>query len=132
MDCFRLFTGLLENHGSLHINSSILQGEIDSFDPHIRALVEKAGGIGAFLMESRNVELVEAFVCLKKDVIKVQDLAQQHAQGALTQGCTQSSHQPASVSRGHIGNCPKNINKSIFRVEDSPSQQATKVHLMGP
>ncbi|XP_072116111.1 E3 ubiquitin-protein ligase TTC3 isoform X2 [Mobula birostris] len=69
------FAQILSEHGPMEIDNPLLVGEFENFPPETQELVQNAGGLKSFLMESLRFVLNKNFVGLMKHAVEVESSA---------------------------------------------------------
>ena len=62
--CFSVVVDIIRRRGPTHIVDVALQRELQTLPEGIRRMIERAGGLSKFLLESRELEVVDRVVCL--------------------------------------------------------------------
>ncbi|XP_068931138.1 E3 ubiquitin-protein ligase TTC3 isoform X10 [Petaurus breviceps papuanus] len=65
------FSQILEEHGPLEIDDKLLVGEYEHFPEETRKIVEEAGGLKAFLLDSVRFVMIDNYIGLMKDVVQL-------------------------------------------------------------
>ncbi|XP_043850852.1 E3 ubiquitin-protein ligase TTC3 isoform X2 [Dromiciops gliroides] len=65
------FSQILEEHGPLEIDDKLLVGEYEHFPEEARKIVEEAGGLKSFLLDSLNFVMIDNYIGLMKDAIPI-------------------------------------------------------------
>ncbi|NWV32143.1 TTC3 ligase, partial [Grantiella picta] len=63
---YEYFSQILEEHGPLEMNNKLLVGEYQHFPEETRKVVEDAGGLEPFLLQSLRFILVDNLIALRK------------------------------------------------------------------
>lgn len=66
---------MLERHGPLHPEDSIIRDELEAFPAVAQMLILQAGGINKFLSQSLKFNIVDGLVCLLRDIARAKKLA---------------------------------------------------------
>ncbi|XP_036603868.1 E3 ubiquitin-protein ligase TTC3 [Trichosurus vulpecula] len=65
------FSQILEEHGPLEIDDKLLVGEYEHFPEETRKIVEEAGGLKSFLLDSLRFVMIDNYIGLMKDAVQL-------------------------------------------------------------
>ncbi|XP_056653054.1 E3 ubiquitin-protein ligase TTC3 isoform X3 [Monodelphis domestica] len=65
------FSQILEEHGPLEIDDKLLVGEYELFPEETRKIVEEAGGLKSFLLDSLRFVMIDSYIGLMKDAVQL-------------------------------------------------------------
>uniref|UniRef100_A0A4X2K3W5 Uncharacterized protein n=1 Tax=Vombatus ursinus TaxID=29139 RepID=A0A4X2K3W5_VOMUR len=65
------FSQILEEHGPLEIDDKLLVGEYEHFPEETRKIVEEAGGLKSFLLDSLHFVMIDNYIGLMKDAVQL-------------------------------------------------------------
>ncbi|XP_051840818.1 E3 ubiquitin-protein ligase TTC3 isoform X3 [Antechinus flavipes] len=65
------FSQILEEHGPLEIDDKLLVGEYEHFPEEARKIVEEAGGLKSFLLDSLRFVMIDNYIGLMKDTVQL-------------------------------------------------------------
>uniref|UniRef100_A0A7N4Q246 RING-type E3 ubiquitin transferase n=1 Tax=Sarcophilus harrisii TaxID=9305 RepID=A0A7N4Q246_SARHA len=65
------FSQILEEHGPLEIDDKLLVGEYEHFPEEARKIVEEAGGLKSFLLDSLRFIMIDNYIGLMKDAVQL-------------------------------------------------------------
>ncbi|XP_074070068.1 E3 ubiquitin-protein ligase TTC3 isoform X1 [Macrotis lagotis] len=65
------FSQILEEHGPLEIDDKLLIGEYEHFPEETRKIVEEAGGLKSFLLDSLRFVMIDNYIGLMKNAVQL-------------------------------------------------------------
>ena len=76
--CCRYFADFLRERGPLRLDHPDITSELQQFPPEASIFIEKAGGIGKFLIQSLQFAMIDEYVCLMQDAVKARNLVMEN------------------------------------------------------
>ncbi|XP_072471054.1 E3 ubiquitin-protein ligase TTC3 isoform X3 [Notamacropus eugenii] len=89
------FSQILEEHGPLEIDDKLLVGEYEHFPEETRKIVEEAGGLKSFLLDSLHFVMIDNYIGLMKDAVQ---LKKNKTTGAEVEESTSLDEQDSMLS----------------------------------
>ncbi|XP_064380908.1 E3 ubiquitin-protein ligase TTC3 isoform X2 [Dromaius novaehollandiae] len=83
---YEYFSQILEAHGPLEINDQLLVGEYEHFPEEARKIVEDAGGLKSFLLESLRFVMVDNVIGLMKHALLIKEITNRNETGDDEEG----------------------------------------------
>nr|XP_009665858.1 PREDICTED: E3 ubiquitin-protein ligase TTC3 isoform X2 [Struthio camelus australis] len=80
------FSQILEAHGPMEINDKLLIGEYEHFPEEARKIVEDAGGLKPFLLESLRFVMVDNVIGLMKHAVLIKEITNRNETGDNEEG----------------------------------------------
>ncbi|XP_068769735.1 E3 ubiquitin-protein ligase TTC3 isoform X3 [Struthio camelus] len=80
------FSQILEAHGPMEINDKLLIGEYEHFPEEARKIVEDAGGLKPFLLESLHFVMVDNVIGLMKHAVLIKEITNRNETGDNEEG----------------------------------------------
>ncbi|NXE49779.1 TTC3 ligase, partial [Casuarius casuarius] len=80
------FSQILEAHGPMEINDQLLVGEYEHFPEEARKIVEDAGGLKSFLLESLRFVMVDNVIGLMKHALLIKEITNGNETGDNEEG----------------------------------------------